>query len=186
MSSYADRLAALREQLKSDRLDGFVVPLTDYHPSVYVGGYASGSWLTEFEGSAGSAVVLADRAAIFTDGRYTLQARAQVHGNLFSDQAVPETCPAEWLKVHAPQGGRIGHDPWLHGRVGVAGEQGAGGGEVVEACGRQLFGAGHHELVDRLMVPTTRTHVESSCEANPGFVEPQQPRNAQPRSGEAG
>ena len=83
----------------------------------------------------------------------------------------PKPCrkPArpEWLKVHAPQGGRIGHDPWLHGRVGVAGEQGAGG-EVVEAGGRRLFGAGHHQLVDRLMVPTTRTHVESSCEANPG------------------
>ena len=79
MSSYADRLAALREQLKSDRLDGFVVPLTDEHMSEYVGGYAQRlGWLTGFQGSAGSAAVLADRAAIFTDGRYTLQVREQV------------------------------------------------------------------------------------------------------------
>ena len=73
MSSYADRLAALREQLKSDRLDGFVVPLTDEHMSEYVGSYAQRlAWLTGFEGSAGSAVVLPEEAAIFVDGRYTL------------------------------------------------------------------------------------------------------------------
>ena len=73
MSSYADRLKALREQLKADRLDGFVVPLTDEHMSEYVGSYAQRlAWLTGFEGSAGSAVVLPQEAAIFVDGRYTL------------------------------------------------------------------------------------------------------------------
>jgi Xaa-Pro aminopeptidase len=62
MSSYADRLAALREQLKRDRLDGFVVPLTDEHMSEYVGSYAQRlKWLTGFQGSAGSAAVLPDR-----------------------------------------------------------------------------------------------------------------------------
>ena len=76
MSSYADRLAALREQLKADRLDGFVVPLTDEHMSEYVGSYAQRlAWLTGFQGSAGSAVVLPEEAAIFVDGRYTLQVR---------------------------------------------------------------------------------------------------------------
>jgi len=74
MSSYADRLKALREQLKADQLDGFVVPLTDEHMSEYVGSYAQRlAWLTGFEGSAGSAVVLPQEAAIFVDGRYTLQ-----------------------------------------------------------------------------------------------------------------
>ena len=73
MSSYADRLKALREQLKADALDGFVVPLTDEHMSEYVGSYAQRlAWLTGFEGSAGSAVVLPEEAAIFVDGRYTL------------------------------------------------------------------------------------------------------------------
>ena len=52
MSTYADRLRALREQLKADRLDGFVVPLTDEHMSEYVGSYAQRlAWLTGFGGS---------------------------------------------------------------------------------------------------------------------------------------
>ncbi|HEU4809541.1 MAG TPA: aminopeptidase P family protein [Sphingomicrobium sp.] len=117
MSSYADRLAALREQLKSDRLDGFVVPLTDEHMSEYVGSYAQRlAWLTGFQGSAGSAVVLPEEAAIFVDGRYTLQVRSQVDGKDWSYQSVPETSVTEWLKDHAVKGARIGYDPWLHTR----------------------------------------------------------------------
>jgi len=117
MSSYADRLKALREQLKADKLDGFVVPLTDEHMSEYVGSYAQRlAWLTGFQGSAGSAVVLPEEAAIFVDGRYTLQVRSQVDGKDWSYQSVPETSAADWLKEHAPEGGRIGYDPWLHSR----------------------------------------------------------------------
>lgn len=115
MSTYEDRLNALRAQLKADRLDGFVVPLTDEHMSEYVGSYAQRlAWLTGFQGSAGSAVVLPEEAAIFVDGRYTLQVRDQVDGNFWSYQSVPATSIADWLKVHAPDGGRIGYDPWLH------------------------------------------------------------------------
>ncbi|URD59960.1 aminopeptidase P family protein [Sphingomonas sp. KRR8] len=117
MSSHADRLAALRRQLAEQQLDGFVVPLTDEHMSEYVGSYAQRlAWLTGFEGSAGSAVVLPEEAAIFTDGRYTLQVRSQVDGNHWSFQSVPETSIAGWLKDHAPEGARIGYDPWLHRR----------------------------------------------------------------------
>jgi Xaa-Pro aminopeptidase len=115
MSSYEDRLKGLREQLKAERLDGFVVPLTDEHMSEYVGSYAQRlAWLTGFQGSGGSAVVLPEEAAIFTDGRYTLQVRDQVDGRHWSYQSVPETSIAEWLGAHAPDGGRIGYDPWLH------------------------------------------------------------------------
>lgn len=117
MSTYADRLSALREQLKRDRLDGFVVPLTDEHMSEYVGGYAQRlGWLTGFQGSAGSAVVLPEAAAIFTDGRYTLQVRSQVDGNHWDYVPVPQVSIASWLGEHAPHGGRIGYDPWLHTR----------------------------------------------------------------------
>jgi len=115
MSSYADRLAALREQLKADKLDGFVVPLTDEHMSEYVGSYAQRlEWLTGFKGSAGSAVVLPEEAAIFTDGRYTIQVRQQVSPTEWSYQSVPETSVAKWLQDNAPNGARIGYDPWLH------------------------------------------------------------------------
>jgi Xaa-Pro aminopeptidase len=117
MSSYADRLKALREQLKAEKLDGFVVPLTDEHMSEYVGSYAQRlAWLTGFEGSAGAAVVLPEEAAIFVDGRYTLQVRQQVSATEWSYQSVPETSTTQWLEEHAPEGARIGYDPWLHTR----------------------------------------------------------------------
>jgi Xaa-Pro aminopeptidase len=116
-----DRLAALRAQLTTDHLDGFVIPLTDEHMSEYVGGYAQRlGWLTGFGGSAGTAVVLADRAAIFTDGRYTIQVREQVDGAHWAYEPVPQTSPAAWLGTHAPEGGRIGYDPWLHTGTWVA------------------------------------------------------------------
>ena len=114
MSSYADRLKALREQLKAEKLDGFVVPLTDEHMSEYVGSYAQRlAWLTGFQGSAGAAVVLPEEAAIFVDGRYTLQVRQQVSATEWSYQSVPETSTTQWLEEHAPEGARIGYDPWL-------------------------------------------------------------------------
>ena len=117
MSTYADRLKALREQLKAEKLDGFVVPLTDEHMSEYVGSYAQRlAWLTGFQGSAGSAVVLPEQAAIFVDGRYTLQVRQQVSPTEWSYQSVPETSTTQWLEEHAPEGARIGYDPWLHTR----------------------------------------------------------------------
>ncbi|WP_097092920.1 aminopeptidase P family protein [Novosphingobium sp. Chol11] len=120
MSAYEDRLKALREQLVRERLDGFVVPLTDEHMSEYVGEYAQRlAWLTGFQGSAGSAVVLPEEAAIFVDGRYTLQVREQVDAAYWQFESVPQTSVAAWLGVHAPQGGRIGYDPWLHTRAWV-------------------------------------------------------------------
>ncbi len=115
MSTYEARLAALREQLKADRLDGFVVPICDEHMSEYVGAYAQRmGWLTGFGGSAGSAVVLSEEAAVFTDGRYTLQVREQVDAKNWQYVGVPQTSIAAWLKDHAPAGARIGYDPWVH------------------------------------------------------------------------
>ncbi|RYD49692.1 MAG: aminopeptidase P family protein [Sphingomonadales bacterium] len=120
MSTYADRLQALRDQLSRDRLDGFVVPLTDEHMSEYVGEYARRlGWLTGFQGSAGAAVVLPHEAAIFTDGRYTIQVRQQVSADHWAYVPVPQISIASWLGEHAPEGGRIGYDPWLHTRAWV-------------------------------------------------------------------
>jgi Xaa-Pro aminopeptidase len=120
MSTHADRLAALRAQLKRQSLDGFVVPLTDEHLSEYVGAYAQRlAWLTGFEGSAGTAVVLPAEAAIFTDGRYTIQVREQVSADHWAYVGVPATSVSGWLAEHAPDGARIGYDPWLHTRAWV-------------------------------------------------------------------
>ena len=115
MSTYEARLSALRVQLKKDQLDGFVVPICDEHMSEYVGDYAQRlGWLTGFGGSAGSAVVLSEEAAIFTDGRYTLQVREQVDGNNWQYIGVPQTSISDWLKEHTPAGARIGYDAWVH------------------------------------------------------------------------
>ncbi len=117
MNTHEARLEALRKQIKAQGVDGFVVPISDEHMSEYVGAYAQRlEWLTGFNGSAGTAVVLADQAAMFVDGRYTLQVRDQVDGRLYAYESVPETSPAKWLGEHAPEGGRIGYDPWLHSR----------------------------------------------------------------------
>ncbi len=117
MHTHEARLDALRKQLAKDGLDGFVIPISDEHMSEYVGSYAQRlEWLTGFGGSAGTAVVLADKAAIFVDGRYTLQVRDQVDGKLWSYESVPQTSVAVWLGEHAPQGARIGYDAWLHSR----------------------------------------------------------------------
>lgn len=117
MNTHEARLEALRKELKSRGLDGFVVPICDEHMSEYVGAYAQRlAWLTGFGGSAGTAAVLANDAAIFVDGRYTLQVRDQVEERLFSYQSVPATSVAKWLGENAPEGGKIGFDPWLHGK----------------------------------------------------------------------
>jgi Xaa-Pro aminopeptidase len=115
MSTSSDRLSALRAQLKADGLTGFVVPICDEHMSEYVGDYAQRlGWLTGFGGSAGSAIVMAGKAAIFTDGRYTVQVRQQVDGSLYDYVSVSETGPVKWIEENAAAGDRIGYDPWLH------------------------------------------------------------------------
>lgn len=117
MHTHEARLDALRKQLAKTGWDGFVIPISDEHMSEYVGSYAQRlEWLTGFGGSAGTAVVLADKAAIFVDGRYTLQVRDQVDGALWSYESVPQTSVAAWLADHAPQGARIGYDSWLHSK----------------------------------------------------------------------
>lgn len=134
MNTHEARLEALRKELLARDLDGFVVPISDEHMSEYVGGYAQRlGWLTGFGGSAGTAVVLQDKAAIFVDGRYTLQVREQVDGRFWNYESVPATSPAKWLGEHAPEGGRIGFDAWLHGKPWAV-----AAGKALEARGASL------------------------------------------------
>jgi Xaa-Pro aminopeptidase len=117
MQTHEARLDMLRKELARRGLDGFVIPISDEHMSEYVGDYAKRlAWLTGFGGSAGTAVVLKDKAAIFVDGRYTVQVREQVDEKLFEYQSVPQTSPAEWLAANAPEGAKVGFDPWLHSK----------------------------------------------------------------------
>ncbi len=111
----AQRLAALRAKLVEQGLDGFLVPRADEHQGEYVPANAERlRWLTGFDGSAGQAIVLAERAALFVDGRYTLQVRDQVDTDLFEICHLMETPPPGWLADAAAAGWKIGFDPWLH------------------------------------------------------------------------
>src|SRR5687768_9768172 len=134
MQTHEARLDALRKELARQGLDGFVIPLSDEHLSEYVGGYAQRlHWLTGFGGSAGSAAVLKDKAAIFVDGRYTLQVRDQVDGKLYDYKSVPQDSLGEWLAANAGKGARIGFDPWLHTRGWAK-----AAGKALEEAGAEL------------------------------------------------
>lgn len=111
----APRLAALRAELARRGLDGFVVPHSDEYQSEYLPECNERlAWLTAFTGSAGAAVVLKDKAAIFVDGRYTLQVQEQTDTGQFEPRDLIAEGPNVWLETNAQKGGKIGFDPWVH------------------------------------------------------------------------
>jgi Xaa-Pro aminopeptidase len=111
----AARLYALRTELKRRGLDGFVVPHADRHQNEYLPPNEERlAWLTGFTGSAGAAIVMADRAALFVDGRYTLQARDQTDPGLFTIEHLIEQPPTAWIESNLTAGQKLGFDPWLH------------------------------------------------------------------------
>lgn len=115
MPGPAERLNALRAELARRQLDGAIVPRADAFLNEYVPPDAERlAWLTGFTGSAGAAVVLADRAAIFIDGRYTQQAEAETDPALWQRCHLIEHPPAQWLREALKPGQRFGIDPWLH------------------------------------------------------------------------
>jgi len=116
----APHLKALRAELKARGLDGFVVPRTDEHQNEYVPPSSERlAWLTGFSGSWGTAIVLHDLAAIFVDGRYTVQVREQVDAAAFTPEHLIDNPPENWLEKHLKPGQKLGFDPWLHTQDGV-------------------------------------------------------------------
>src|SRR5438046_6364944 len=107
------RLARLREALAAAGLDGFIVPRGDQHQGEYVPPCGQRlAWLTGFTGSAGLAIVLREGAALFVDGRYTLQAAAQADTALYEIRHLIDEPPARWLGQACAKGMTIGYDPW--------------------------------------------------------------------------
>src|SRR5215469_10947539 len=114
-ATVAPRLAALRGELAKRGLDGFLVPRADEHQGEYVPKRAERlAWLTSFTGSAGAAIVLLDKAAIFVDGRYTLQVRQQTDTKLFDPRDLIGEGLGAWIEGNVPEGAKLGYDPWLH------------------------------------------------------------------------
>src|SRR4051812_1184819 len=109
------RLSAFREELVRRNLSGFVIPRADQQQNEYVPPSEERlAWLTGFTGSAGQAIVLTHEAAVFVDGRYTLQAAKQVDRRAWSIEPLADPPPESWLTKHLRAGDRLGFDPWLH------------------------------------------------------------------------
>jgi Xaa-Pro aminopeptidase len=112
-SEHKARLEALRALLAAAGLDGFIIPRADEHLGEYVPESAERlAFMTGFTGSAGLAVVLADKAAVWSDGRYVLQLAQQTDAALWERLHITEQKPEFWVREHAA-GKRIGYDPWL-------------------------------------------------------------------------
>jgi Xaa-Pro aminopeptidase len=111
----AERLARLRAELGRRGVDGFLVPRTDEYQGEYVPASAQRlAWLTGFTGSAGLAIILKDKAAIFVDGRYTLQAAAEVDGRLFEHRHISDEPAGPWIETNLKPGESLGYDSRLH------------------------------------------------------------------------
>lgn len=109
----APRVTALRSEMRDSGVDAFLIPRADAHQGEYTAPCDERlAWLTGFTGSAGFAVVQAGTAAMFTDGRYTVQVRAQCDPAIFDFVAWPETTLGAYLLV--AEATTIGFDPWLH------------------------------------------------------------------------
>ncbi|GBR00748.1 aminopeptidase P family protein [Acetobacter oeni] len=112
VSGAAERLTSFRVLFHSEGLDGVIVPRSDEYLGEYVPACAERlAWISEFTGSAGLAIILDTRAAVFSDGRYITQMDEQIDGALWDRLHITETPPGNWLAAHAPQDAKIGYDP---------------------------------------------------------------------------
>jgi Xaa-Pro aminopeptidase len=114
MSNAASPLSLLRAELKKSKLSGYIIPRQDEFQGEYVAAYAERlKWLTGFAGSWGLAIVTLNKAAIFVDGRYTIQVREQVDTKIFTPQHLVDEPPTNWIETHLKKDDRLGFDPWL-------------------------------------------------------------------------
>ncbi|UAB88058.1 aminopeptidase P family protein [Ruegeria sp. SCSIO 43209] len=137
------RLAALRDELAREGLQGFLIPRADAHQGEYVAPRDERlAWLTGFTGSAGFCAALTDIAGVFIDGRYRTQVKAQVAQD-YTPVPWPDVSLSAWLKEQLPNGGKVGFDPWLHaaGQISSAQKELEGSGVELVRC---------DNLVDRI------------------------------------
>ncbi|MEL7194058.1 MAG: aminopeptidase P family protein [Bacteroidota bacterium] len=120
--TYQEKLARLRDKMAQHELDVYIIPNTDPHQSEYLAPYwRIMPWLTGFTGSAGTVVVNATHAGVWTDSRYFIQGEQELAGTGFDlmKLQVPHTPEyREWIKDHAPEKGRVGVDGRLFSQQG--------------------------------------------------------------------
>jgi Xaa-Pro aminopeptidase len=144
------RVAALRGEVARRGLDGFIVPHADRYQNEYLPPSEQRlAWLTGFTGSAGAAIVTADRAVLFVDGRYTIQAREQVDTALFAIEHLIDAPPTAWIEANLAAGQKLGYDPWLH--TAEAAER------LAKACA----------TVGAILVATEPNPIDAACRNRP-------------------
>lgn len=115
MEPVADRLARLREQMAARDLDALIIPRADEYLGEYLPEHNERMcWASDFTGSAGVVIVLAERAAVFTDGRYTVQVRSQVDSEHYEIHHLVEVPHVKWLSEQLAPGAKVGYDPRMH------------------------------------------------------------------------
>src|SRR5215468_12211655 len=150
MSEPAPRLTALRSELARRGLDGFVVPHADRFQNEYLPPSEERlAWVTGFTGSAGTAVILAERAVLFVDGRYTLQARDQTDPGLFAIEHLVDKPPSAWIESNLQPGQKLGFDPWLHTAEGAE--------RLAKAC----------SAIGAILVATEPNPIDAACRNRP-------------------
>src|SRR5258706_15196311 len=149
-SESVPRLVALRAELARRGLDGFVVPHADRFQNEYLPPSEERlAWLTGFTGSAGAAIILAERALLFVDGRYTLQARDQTDPKLFTIEHLVDKPPSAWIESNLKTGQKLGFDPWLHTAEGAE--------RLAKACSD----------VGAILVATEPNPIDAACPNRP-------------------
>ena len=149
----ATRLATVRAAMREERIDALVVP----HADEYLGEYLPERnqrlrWLSGFDGSAGLAIVLADAAAIFVDGRYTVQVRQQVPSELFEYHHLLDEPPVAWLAERLPSRACVGYDPRLHTAAWRSANPGAEGNIRDHATLEQLVVLSNLEGINAMLI----------------------------------
>src|SRR5713101_4198908 len=149
-SESVPRLVALRAELERRGLEGFVVPHADRFQNEYLPPSEERlAWLTGFTGSAGAAIILAERAVLFVDGRYTLQAQDQTDPKLFATEHLVDKPPSAWIESNLKAGQKLGFDPWLHTAEGAE--------RLAKACSN----------VGAILVATEPNPIDAACRNRP-------------------
>ena len=111
---FQEKLHQLRHCFGDHNIQAYIVPQTDVHQNEYLPDYACRlTWLTGFSGSAGLSIIAQEQAAIFVDGRYTLQLPQQADMSLFTARKLNMVDIESWLGDVLKAGDVIGFDPWL-------------------------------------------------------------------------
>ncbi len=128
-------LPKLRAAMAGMGLDGFLIPHEDEYQNEYLPDCNERlMWATGFTGSAGAAIVMKDKAAMFVDGRYVIQVRSQVDETLFAYKRLEDRGVTTWLKENVSSGDKIGYDPRLHSPSALSALKNAvelSGGELI-------------------------------------------------------